>query len=155
VIQLTLSWRDAAAIWGAMLSTVMAVMRLLPSRPRFHVEPGEQPISDLTIRVANPSKGMCFVRELWRLPFPGTERPLGVYTGKTPMADVGATGSLWIAVKSESEVAIIVNCMDERSGPKNRWLLVFGWQGSWFVPTWAPVPVFISTKRAKRLNAAK
>jgi hypothetical protein len=45
---MTLSWRDAAAIWGAGLSTVMAVMRLLPSRPRFHVEPGERPISDLT-----------------------------------------------------------------------------------------------------------
>ena len=95
------------------------------------------------------------MRELWRIPFSGTERPLGVYTGKTQMADVGVPGSLWIAVKSESEVSILVNCMDDRAGPKNRWLLVFGWQGSWFVPVWVPVLVFVSTKRAKRLKVAK
>jgi hypothetical protein len=45
--------------------------------------------------------------------------------------------------------------MDQRARPNNRWLVFFGWQGSWIVPVWVPVPVYVSTARAKRLNDAQ
>jgi hypothetical protein len=97
---------------------------------------------------------MRLVRELWRIRFWGAERPLGVFTDESAPVDYGKPGSLWIAIKSESEATVKVNCIDNRTGSKNRWLVVFGWQGSWIVSFWVPVPVFISTARAERLNAA-
>jgi len=109
-----LSWRDVAALWGAGLSTFLAIVGILPSRPRFHVEPGDQPgtASDLTVRVVNPSKHMRFVKELWRLPFPGSEKGLGVYTDKTAPDDI--MERLWLAIKSESEATVNVNCIINR-----------------------------------------
>jgi hypothetical protein len=150
-----LSLRDVVAIWGAGLSTILLLLKVLPSRPRFHVEPGERQVCDLTIRIANPAKGMCFVRECWRIRAPRSERSLGVFTDKT-IADAGKTGSLWITIRSESEVTVKVNCLLNRDGgPKCRWLVIFGWQGSWIVPLWVPVPVYVSTGRANRLNTAR
>lgn len=150
-----MNWRDAAALWGAGLSTFLALASLLPSRPRFHVEPGEPPGIDLLIRVVNPAKRMCFVRELWRVQLGGPDRSLGVYTVKTPSAEVGVPGSLWISIESEDETRVVVNCIDGRTGFENCWLIVFGWQGPWLLPVWVPVPVLVSTARARRLNAAR
>ena len=77
-------WTSVAALWGAVLSTVLAVLSIVPPRPRFHFEPGDQPISDLTVRIVNPAKRMRFVRELGRIRFPGSEKAsLSVWTGKT------------------------------------------------------------------------
>jgi hypothetical protein len=152
---LDLSWRDLAAVWGAALSTLLVLAKLLPSKPTFHVEPGEKPITDLTIRIINPSKSMCLVRELFRLQLGGPQRALGVYTGRTPLEGAGVPGALLISIRGEEERAVMINCIiNQDVGENNRWLVCFGWQGAWVIPLWLPVPVYISTKRAIRLNTA-
>ena len=154
------SLSTAAALWGAGLSTLLAVLSIVPSKPKFHVEPSSLSGEDLTVRIVNPAKRMRFVRVLWCFPFPGSEKTLPIYTDEilkeSPLYDVGRRRPLWIALKSESEAMVRMNwIMKYPESLKNRWLVVFGWQGSWIVPLWVPVPVFISTKRAERLNAAR
>jgi hypothetical protein len=149
-------WRDFAAIWGAGLATALALGKFLPARPRFHVEPGDKPVSDLTIRIINPAKRMCFVRELGRWHIGGPQKALGIYTGSTPMDQVGVPGSLFIGLKGEDEREVRVNCIiNNNLGENNRWLIWFGWQGGWVLPVWFPVPVFVSTKRAAKINEAR
>jgi hypothetical protein len=149
------AWRDFAALWGAGLSTLLVLAKLLPSRPRFHLEPGDRPSSDLTLRIINPSKNMRLVRELFRYQLSGSEKALGIYTGKTPLDLAGVPGSLLVAIKGEHEKEVSINCViNQDQTENNRWLVCFGWQGQWIIPIWFPVLVFISTKRASRLNAA-
>jgi hypothetical protein len=152
-------WRDAAALWGAALSTLLAIGGILSYRPRFHVEPSNQGGVDLTVRIVNPSKRMRFVKELWRFPPFGTpRRALGVYTDRTlEMGVAGEPGSLWLAIKGEDAVTVMVNCLvNPKTVGNARWLVIFGWQGSWVVSWfWLPIPVFLSTSRANRLNAAE
>jgi hypothetical protein len=147
------SWRDVAALWGAGLSTWLAIVRSLPPRPRFYIEASNQAGADLIIRVVNPSKRTRLVKVLCRLRSLGTEPTLGVYIDPSE-----AQEPLRVAIKSEAEATITVNCLinRDRAGQKNYWLVIFGWQGSWAVPwLWVPVPVFVSTPRANRLKAAK
>ena len=149
------TWRDFAAVWGAGVSTLLVLTKLLPSRPRFHLEPGDQPSSDLTLRIINPSKSMRFVRELFRYQLSGSQKAFGIYTGKTPLYLAGVPGSLLIAVKGEEEKEVSINCIiNQDQTENNRWLVCFGWQGQWIIPVSIPAPMFISTKRATRLNAA-
>ena len=149
------AWRDFAAIWGAGLSTLLVLVKLLPTRPRFHLEPGERPSSDLTLRVINPAKSMRLVRELFRWHISGSQNALGIYTGKTPLDQAGVPGSLLIAIKGEDEKSVRINCIiNQDRTENNRWLVCLGWQGQWVIPMWLPVPVLISTRRAERLNTA-
>ncbi len=63
---------------------------------------------------------------------------------------------LWIALKSNSEETVSMNWIMPPVSQKNRWLVIFSWQGAWIVPwIWVPVFVYVSTARAKRLNVAK
>ena len=55
------SWRDVAAVWGAGLSTVLALSRLLIPRPVFHIEPAQKPAGDLLLSIVNPDRKMVLV----------------------------------------------------------------------------------------------
>ena len=145
-------WTSAAAIWGAGLSTLVVVLSIVPSRPRFHVEPRSQRGDDLTVRIVNPAKRMRFVRQLCCWPFPGSEKTLPIHTDESP----GWLARRWIALKSESETTVYMTWVIGEPRPSNRWLVIFGWRGAWIVPwIWVPVPVYVSTGRAKRLNDAQ
>jgi hypothetical protein len=146
-------WTSVAALWAAFLSTWLA----LPSILKFHVEPKTKSGDDLTVRIVNPTKRMRFVRQLCCFPFPGSGKTLPVYTDQMLKDSPGRRGRLWIALKSESEAMVHMNwIMESEVRANNRWLVIFGWQGAWIVPwVWVPVPVYVSTARANRLNAAE
>jgi hypothetical protein len=150
-----ISWKDAAAIWGAGLSTLIVLTKLLPSRPVFLVEPGDAPVSDLTIRIINPAKSMRIVRERFRVKLWGRGTVIGVYSRKSRMMDAGVPGTLVLAVKGESETSVSVNCATERDQQgSGGWLICFTWRGSWLIPLGIPAFVLVSTKRAALFNAA-
>ena len=148
-------WTSVAALWGAVLSTWLA----LPSRLKFHVEPGTKSGDDMTVRIVNPTHRMRFVRLLCYIPFPGSQKPLSIYTDEM-LKDSPLYGArrrpLWIALKSESEKTVSMKWIMPPVSQRDRWLVIFGWQGAWIVPwIWAPVFVYISTARAKRLDPEK
>ena len=129
------TWRDVAAVWGAGLSTLLVLAKLLPSRPRFHLEPGYWPSSDLTLRIINPSKNMRLVRELFRFQLGGSQKALGIYTGKTPLDLAGVPGSLLVGIKGEEEKEVKINCIiNQDQTENNRWLVCFGWQAPSIIP---------------------
>jgi hypothetical protein len=149
------TWRDVAAIWGAALSTLIVLVRLLPSRPMFFLEPGDRPSSDLTVHVINPAKSMRLVRERWRWKLTGSGSVIGVYTRQSRVDDAGVSGTLILAIKGESETVVMINCLNEHDqNGVGRWLLCFTWRGSWLVPIGFPAFVYVSTKRAAQLNSA-
>jgi hypothetical protein len=154
-------WTSAAAVWGAVLSTVLAVLSIVPPWPKFHVEPKSFGGEDLTIRIVNPAKRMRFVRLCRCVPLNREKKTLAIYTDEmlkeSPLYDGGRRRPLWIALKSESEAMVRMTwTMKDSESSKDRWLVIFGWQGAWIVPwIWVPVFVYVSTARAKRLNVAK
>lgn len=150
-----LTWRDIAAIWGAGLSTLLALGALLPSRPRFEIEPGEPPSSDLTLRISNPSTRHRLVRDVWRANLAGSSHSLGLYTRQTRLIDAGIAGSLNLLVRSGEEKVVQINCVEDRAGSCGRWLILFIWRGNWLLPVGFPVLVYVSTRRAAKLNSAK
>jgi hypothetical protein len=80
---------------------------------------------------------------------------LGIYTGKSKMEEIGQPGALWAYIEGEGKKEIRINCIiNQRTTENNRWLVYFTWQGSWFLPIGFPALVYISTKRAERINAA-
>ena len=149
------SWRDFAAVWGAVLSTLIVLARLIPSRPQFEIEPGKPPTSDLILRIINPAKSMRLIRECFRVKISGGGSVLGVYTGKSRMCDAGVPGTLLLAIKGEDEKEVMINCLSDKDQNGNgRWILCFTWRGGWLLPFAIPAFVYVSTKRAARLNAA-
>jgi hypothetical protein len=151
-------WTSVAALWGAVLSTVLAVLSIVPPWPKFHVEPKSLAGDDLTVRIVNPAKRMRFVRVLWCFP---SEKTLPIYTDEmlkvSPLYKDRRRGPLWIALKSESEAMVRMTwTMKDSESSQDWWLVIFGWQGAWIVPwIWMPVFVYVSTARAKRLNPEK
>jgi len=149
------AFRDVAAIWGAGLSTLILLAKLLPSRPLFLLEPGQPPTADLTVRIINPSKSMRLVRERYRWKLTGQGRVIGVFTRRSRLSDAGIPGTLVLALKGESEATVLINCLGDRDQPDvGRWLICFVWRGSWMIPVGIPAFIFVSTARAKQLNAA-
>lgn len=70
-----MGWRTVAALWGAGLSTLLAITRL-PDPPILRLEPGSATASEprwLTLRVINDSKRALLVNGYWRIPL----RPRG------------------------------------------------------------------------------
>ena len=151
-----LSWRDIAAIWGAGLSTFLALTKLLPSKPMFHLEPGDPPSSDLTLRIMNPGKRMLIVRERFRWRIAGAEDVLGIFTERSRLDQMGVPGTLVVAVPSEGETLVSINCLSRRVGAEadSQWLLVFAWSAGWLLPLSIPALVYVSSKRARELDAA-
>ncbi|NUJ81422.1 hypothetical protein HUN39_15595 [Methylocystis sp. FS] len=147
-------WRDFAAIWGAVLSSLLALARFLPDRPQFEIEPGKSVPCDLILRIINPAKSMRLVRDLCRIKIGrGGANVIGLYIEKTRLIDTGIPGTLLLAIKAESEREVMINCLSEKDKP-SRWLILFLWRGSWFLPIYFPAFVYVSTKRATKLNAA-
>jgi hypothetical protein len=97
---------------------------------------------------------MCFVRELFRIHLTGKENALGIYTEKSKMHEVGRRGALWAYIEANGKKDVRINCVINKQSENNRWLICFTWQGGWFIPVGIPVLVYISTKRAERINAA-
>jgi hypothetical protein len=151
-----LTWRDIAALWGAGLSTLIVLTRLLPTRPLFFLEPrpGDDSTTDAIIRIINLDKSMRLVRERYRWRLTGKGRFIGVFT-KSRTDDAGKPGTLLLAVKGESEATVKINCFNayDHKGT-SRWLLCFTWRGAWLLPISIPHFVYLSTKRVEQLNAA-
>jgi hypothetical protein len=152
-----LTWRDIAALWGAGLSTLIVLTRLLPTRPLFFLEPRprDDSTTDAIIRIINPEKSMRLVRECYRWRLTGNGTVIGVFTRKSRLCDAGVAGTLLLAVKGESETTVKINCFKERDHKgTSRWLLCFTWRGAWLFPIGIPHFVYLSTKRIEQLNAA-
>ena len=147
------TWRDIAAVWGAGLSTLIWLGRLLPIRPTFHLAPGERPLSDMTLRIVNPSRETILVRDIARIRLGGDREIIGLFTRKTPVCDIGRSGGLLVTVPGEGALDVKVNCIDAEKEPNARWIVIFVWRGgSWIFPLGLPVPVYISARRAALLN---
>lgn len=150
------SWRDFAAVWGAALSTLIVLARIIPSRPQFEIEPGKPPISDLILRIINPAKNMRLVRKSFRMKISGGESAIGIYTGKSKINEIGVPGTLLFAIKGEDEREVMIIFENDKAKNRyGRWIVCFTWRGGgWLFPFAIPAFVYISTKRAARLNAA-
>lgn len=157
-----LSWKDVAALWGAGLSTWLALTRLLPSRPRLHVEPPEDTFLNRTviegddvkfatavIRVVNPAKRMVYVRDLLRVRLRGSVNEIALHTGKSSLALSGRPGSLRLLLPPEAQTEAEA-MFDEDTV----WLVVFVWQQPWLMPVWMPVVLVVSGERIKRYRDA-
>lgn len=145
------SWRDFAAVWGACLSTVLALSRLLIPRPVFHIEPAQKPAGDLLLRIVNPGRKMVLVRRGWsvRLGSKDSEVRTLIYGPGTAENDVPPTV---LAIPSEGEERLLV----EFFGVRPSVLTVFWWRRSWLFSAIAvPVPVVLSKARADRLKSTR
>lgn len=143
-----ISLRDIAAIWGAGLSTLLALSYFLPARPYFHLEPGE--MNDLRIRIVNPARDMVFVREWFRFRLGGSETALGVFSDGSRFEDMGRSGTVHVGIPGEGSGYITVNTLK----PGSIWLVVLRWRRQWLLPIWIPKVVFLSGHRAAEMKAA-
>jgi hypothetical protein len=105
--------------------------------------------------VVNPMRKMIFIRDWKRLPIGRRSSPLGVFTDKSKLVEIGEPGNLWIAIKGGDEKVIKINWPHTRDyRTEAAWLLIFLWRGAWLLPIELPALVFISTKLAARINIA-
>lgn len=141
-------WRTVAAVWGAALSTWLAVTKLLPDRPRFYVEPDPSRIidrdspADAVLRIVNPAKRMVFL-QLWAclsLPPRGGDGSLVVHM-RGDMRN-GVERRLRLAVPGETVIKA-----DIVWGHEGRWLLVFLWEHTWLLPVPLPSFAVVSTRQ--------
>jgi hypothetical protein len=157
-----MGWKDWAALWGAVLSTWLAAVRLLPDRPRLHLEPPEDAVSGRSmidgvevrdgkavIRVVNPGKRMVFVRDWKRIKLRGSVPTIALYTRKTGMNVAEIPGGLRLLLPPEEQTEVDALFEQEAS-----WLLVFLWQQPWLLPVWLPIFLLVSGKRIKLYGEA-
>jgi hypothetical protein len=67
-----MDWRTIAAVWGAGLSTFLALSRLIPEWPLVTLKPGGPPADFnpawIRIRVMNPSKRFLLITKTSQIP---------------------------------------------------------------------------------------
>ncbi len=96
---------------------------------------------------------MIFVREWLRWSIGSKREPLGIFTDKSKLAEIGEPGKLWVSIKAGDEKLVKINCLSDRE-QQAAWLLIFLWHGAGLLPCRWPAVVYISAKRAARINAA-
>jgi len=157
-----MGWKDWAAVWGAGLSTWLAVSRWLPDRPRLHLEPPEDAFRSTTvidgtevrvggvvIRIVNPAKRMAYVRDWKRIKLRGSVRVIALHTRKSKLSEAERPGSLQLLLPPEAQTT--AEAVFEQG---SRWLLVLPWQQPWLMPVWVPAVLLVSGKRIVRYGEA-
>jgi hypothetical protein len=142
--------KGIAALWGAVLSTLLFVDRVL-ARPVLRLEPGpDQGTSEpgLTLRVVNPAKIGLLIGHARRFHLRGGSAELGISTRQSPLNQIATNPSpVALYVGAESDQTLNMTLLG-----RGTWLLVIWWRRPWLLPMWVPAPLIISSDLAEAIN---
>lgn len=146
-----LGWREIAALWGAGLSTVLALLKFLPLAPQFIFEPdgfGDKTRSCF-LRISNPGVSTLYIRVRGRFKLCWGDHALAIYARGTRMSDAEGTNSIY-AVAPNEEIRIEVLL----TSPDSRWLVVWSWHRGWLLPLRLPMLTYFSGPRMEEMSNA-
>lgn len=159
-----LNWRDYAAIWGAGLSTALAIGGWLKTRPLFMLGPSDhthQQDQNLRITIRNLEEKPVQIAKVilirWRGPIgmfrvsdSTRETVVDVVEWMDLVNDKGkiAFGEYPIFIEGKSDYRLRLNTIQ----PKTKALIVFLWHRFWTLPFLLPSWVLVTRYRADQIN---
>lgn len=152
-------WRTFASLWGAGLATWLALVRILPTRPRFHVGPatlrskGETPFGKRfsgEITIVNPAGRAVLIHDKWRIPLRPGAGKLGLIAPDISLREVeeGVSIHMFFAPNAKAKISL------EWVG-RGSWLVVFSWHQPWLLPFAWLSWVVVSPPRIQRWQDAR
>jgi hypothetical protein len=160
-----MQWQTFAAVWGAGLSSFLALTRLLPEWPLVTVEPGSQPLEFnpawVRIRIMNPSKRSLVVVKMDQFSLrrggghieffrESDTRNEDAAAQEIKFAQRSSGKELLVRVPGENSVVVRIAAISADSSH----LLVFWWHRHWLLGFNLPLCVTVSACLAKQINGA-
>jgi hypothetical protein len=158
-------WQTIAAVWGAGLSTFLALSRLLPEWPLVTLESGSPPRNFhpawVRIRIMNWSKRSLVIVKMdqFSLGRGGGRieffheldiRNEGAAAQEIKFAQRSFDTELLVRISGENSVVVRIAAISA----DNSHLLVFWWHRHWFLGFSLPLCVRVSARLARQINGA-
>lgn len=152
-------WRTFAAVWGAVLSTVLAFLRLLPEPPLLNLEPYDRSSPEwIRLRVINLSKRPLVIEGHRQIRFRGNRAPLGLVldaaldpqqASEEFYARMGRRAQYpRFYVRPESGFPLLVSQVHKNTDR----VLILCWHRNWLIPVKLPAFIRVSRKTVEQIN---